>query len=345
MKKRKIIGIVALLIISIYVINRFHVIDQSIGKVNKSNESLPLNTSKEGVSIYYDTLKALGYPVAIDASYFLVGNADDIYIITENKQRISFKLEDAEDFIKEGGKLIYLTDRYKEYKYSNPLEQYKEKAYVYALGKGKLVIGDIQLITNETIIKDKGGAYFILKAIEAFKGNIYFNEYYRFIKGQTPSLYRNLPFYAKIILFQLILVIVGCIVYLGKRFGKAKRIVDEIERDENEYLYAAANLYEKGQCIDTIYDTFSTELKSELNKTFKRKVKKEEVIDLWGKYCIPHKEKALRVFNSQSEIKNPKDYMSIIKDMDELIQMLVKRREEGWKRLKQRNSLELSKKN
>ncbi|QZY56415.1 hypothetical protein [Crassaminicella profunda] len=336
MKKRNIIGIVVLVII-IYLVNSFNIIDQTIGKANKNNESLVLNTSKEGVSIYYDTLKTLGYSVTMDASPFLNQSSEGIYIVTENNQPLSFKLEEAEDFIKKGGKLIYLTDRHKEYKYSTLLDQYEEKAYVYALGKGKVVIGDIKLITNETLLKDKEGAYFILKCIDRFKGDIFFNEYYRFIRGETPSLYRNLPFYVKVILFQLIFVLVGCIVYLGKRFGKAKRIITEIERKENEYLYAAANLYEKGGNMTTVYNAFFMEFQNELNKTFKRRVKKEEVIDLWEKYSIPYKEKALRVFHVQTPMNNQKHFINIIKDLDELTQMLAKRREEGWKRLKQRN--------
>ncbi|TCO74590.1 hypothetical protein [Marinisporobacter balticus] len=337
MKKRKIIGIVVLLIITLYTINRFDLMGQTIGKANKSNVSLPLNTAKEGVSIYYDTLKTLGYPTSIDASSFSDWNPDNIYIITEDKNHIPFELSEAEAFIKKGGKLIYLTDRYDQYTYPNPLDQYQKKAYVYTLGQGKLLIGDIRLITNETLLKDTTGAYFILKYIEAFKGNIVFNEYYRFVEGQTPSLYRNLPFYVKILFFQLIFTLFGCMFYLGKRFGKAKRIIDEIERDENEYLYASANLYEKGRCIDTVYHEFYTAFQRELHRTFKRIIHQNEVLHLWEKHHIPYKEKAVSVFNVQREINNQNYFMNNIKDLDELTQMLAKRRVAGWKRLKQRN--------
>ncbi|MCT4604539.1 MAG: hypothetical protein N4A64_00325 [Marinisporobacter sp.] len=335
MKKHKVIGIIFLLI-GIYLVNRFNIVDQTIGKANKDNESLPLNTSKRGVSIYYDTLKALGYSVTVDAASFLDQESKGIFVITENKQPLSFKLEEAENFIKKGGKLIYLTDQYKKYKYPNLLKKYKEKAFVYALGKGRIMIGDINLITNKTLLKNKEGAYFVLKCIEDFKGDIYFNEYYRFKQGQTPSLYRNLPFYVKVILFQLIFFIAGGIVYLGKRFGKAKRIINEIERDENEYLYAAANLYEKGGSMNTVYNEFFMELQKEVNKTFKRRVKKEEIMDLWEKHSMPHKEKALRIFHGPLVTNHQKDFMRSIKDMDELTQMLAKRREVAWKRLKQR---------
>ncbi|MCT4617959.1 MAG: hypothetical protein N4A62_01005 [Marinisporobacter sp.] len=335
MKKHKVIGIIFLVII-IYLVNRFNIIDQTLGKANKDNESLPLNTSKRGVSIYYDTLKALGYSVTIDASSFLDRSSKGIFIITQNKQSLSFKLKETEEFIKKGGKIIYLTDKYKKYKYPKLLKKYKEKAFVYALGKGRVMIGDIDLITNKTLLKNKEGAYFVLKCIEDFKGDIFFNEYYRFKQGQTPSLYRNLPFYVKVILFQLIFFIAGGIVYLGKRFGKAKRIIAEIERDENEYLYAAANLYEKGGSMNIVYNEFFIQLQNEVNKTFKRKVKKEEVMDLWERHSMPYKEKASRVFHDQLSTNNQKDFMRMIKDMDELTQMLAKRREVAWNRLKQR---------
>lgn len=340
MKKNKWILIFILLIISFIVLNHFlHIMDKSMGKNNRNNESLPLNTSNEGVSIFYDTLKKLGYSVKVDGKYFLKENHEGIYIITENKSSTGFKLKDAEGFIKKGGKIIYLTDKYTQYDYPNLIEKYKEKAYLYSLGRGKLLIGDIKLITNETLQKEKEGAYFILKWMDGLKGNIFFNEYFRFIQGQSPSLYRNLPYYIKIILLQLLFFLIGCILYFGKRFGKTKRMIDETERDENEYLYASANLYEKSGCIDTVYREFYGAFKNELKKTFKGSFPSIEWIHLWKKLDLPSKDEAIRVFQYEHEMenKNRKEALNMIKDMDKLTQILVKRREGAWSRLKQKN--------
>ncbi|QEK12680.1 hypothetical protein FQB35_10255 [Crassaminicella thermophila] len=338
MKKRNIIGIFILIILLIFMNNYFHIIDRSVGKANRNNEILPLNTSYEGISIFYDTLKKIGYAVKVDAENFIEKGESGIYVITENKSLNRFDLKDAESWIKGGGNLIYLTDRYDKYVYPDLLEKYKDSAYLYSLGKGRLLIGDIRLITNETLLKDKEGAYFILKCLDSLEGEICFNEYYRFSHGQNPSLYKNLSFPVKIILLQFLLFTIGCIVYLGKRFGKAKRIVDEIERDENEYLYASANLYEKSGCVDIIYKAFYEELQREIKKIYKGLRNADEWICLWEKDNLPYKEEAIQIFRYGKEIKdeNRKDTFRMIKKMDKLIQMLVRRREEGWKRFKQK---------
>ncbi|AOT72890.1 hypothetical protein [Geosporobacter ferrireducens] len=336
MFRNKRIIIFAMLIIAFLLLNnRYHLIEKSFGKTNQNNESLPLNTSLEGVSIFYDTLKHLGYSVKVDAGNLLKKNDGDIYIITENRAAISFDLKEAEDWIKAGGKLIYLTPAYEQYTYADRVETHEDKASLYAVGEGKLLIGDIDLVTNNTLLKNREGAYFVFKCIESLGGDIYFNEHYRFLGGQSPSLYRNLPIHVKFILFQLILTLIGVIFYLGKGFGKPKRIIDEIERDENEYLHASANLYEKCESIDIVYDAFHREFENEFKKTFKRAVLPQDWVDLWTGHGLPHKEEAARVFDHQKE--NRKAGFSVIKDLDLLTQIMIKRREEFWVKLKQKN--------
>ncbi|MFZ5967809.1 MAG: hypothetical protein ACOYVK_11635 [Bacillota bacterium] len=340
--KWRIISVI-LIIAFLLLNNQYHFIEKSLGKTNQSNESLPLNTSREGVSIFYDTLKKLGYSVKVDAEDFLRKRDGNIYIVTENGGSTSFDLKEAEAWMKEGGKLVYLTQAYKKYTYPDVMETYEDRASLYAVGKGKLLVGDIDLITNDTLMKNKAGAYFVFRWIASLEGDIYFNEYYRFLQGQQPSLYRNLPIHIKIILFQLALTVMALVFYFGKRFGKAKRIIDEIERDENEYLHASANLYEKCKSIDTIYDAFHREFENEFKKTFKKSVLPRDWIDLWTRYEFPHKEEAVRVFHHQNE--NRKAGFSVIKDLDLLTQIMIKRREEAWVKLKQKNLSEASSKN
>ncbi|WP_129595693.1 hypothetical protein [Anaerophilus nitritogenes] len=330
--KNKKIGIALVLIIGFLVANHyFHIIDKNIGKHSQNNKSLPLNTSYEGISIFYDTLKSLEYPVQVDAQNFLEKGYEDIYIITEGKYDKNFDIKKVEDWIKNGGKLIYLTEEYKKYSYPNIVKKYKNQAYVYKIEKGKLLIGDISLINNKTLLKDKEGAYFILNVIKDLGGNIYFNEYYRFEQGEHPSLYKNLPIHIKIILFQMMLLIIGILWHLGKRFGKAKEILDEIERDENEYLYASANLYEKSGWIHEIYDLFYKEFENEYKKSFKQSTLPKNWINLWEKNDLSCKEEAMRVFQNKN-----KD-ISIIYDLDKITQILIKRRDAGWRKLKQKN--------
>lgn len=314
-------------------------LDKDIGRNSQNNESLPINTSYKGVSIFYDTLKKIGYDVRIDGQNFLEKSNQGIYVVTTYKESTNFDLKEAEDWIKNGGKLVYLTEHYHQYHYPDLLEKYEERAFLYSLGKGKLLIGDIHLITNETLLKDKEGSLFILEVLDGLGEPIYFNEYHRLLVGEMPSLYKHIPFYIKVILFQLLIFIVSYILYLGKRFGKVERIMGEIERDENEYLYAAANLYEKAESIDIVYDAFYSKLQIELNKTIKTATNSNRWIDLWQKHNLPLKEKAARLFHDEKENSNKrkKESLNRIKDMDELIQMLEKRREAHWKLLKKKN--------
>ena len=327
-------GFLLILLIALVFLNsRYNLIEKSIGKTSQSNKSLPLNTSREGVSIFYDTLKTLNYSVAVDGEDFLEKKDGNIYILTENKTSMNFTLKEAEDWIQRGGKLIYLTNEYYRYEYPHLLDKYEDKAFLYTLGRGKLLIGDINLITNDTLLKNREGAHFVLKGINSLGGKILFNEYYRFIQGESPSLYRNLPLPIKILLFQGVLALIGCIFYLGKRFGIAKRMIDEIERDENEYLYASANLYEKGQCMDMLYDVFYREFETELKKTFKQSSVSHNWIDLWTSYNLPFKQEAMGVYNHRKE--NQKVELGVIKNIDQLTQILIKRRETAWDKLRQ----------
>ncbi|MCC5908875.1 MAG: hypothetical protein JJT76_00315 [Clostridiaceae bacterium] len=340
MKNNKLILLFIGCVVVFFALNHyFGIVDRRLGEHQRGNEALPLNTSHEGVSIFYDALRDLEYSVKVDTENFLQKGPEDIYIVTESKQAISFDLKEAENWIRNGGKLIYLTDTYHQYNYPNLIKKFEEKAHIYSLGKGTMLIGDIDLITNETLLEDREGAYFIVNWIDTLKGNIYFNEHHRFSQGESPSLYRNLPFPIKILLLQLVFLLIGYTVYLGKRFGRAKRLMEEVEREENEYLYAAANLYEKGKCIDSIYDAFYMEFLKEVKRTFKTTANHYDWIELWKKQGLPLEEKTMRVFQYKRS-ENPmgeKEALSIIKDMNQLTEMLKDRREEGWIKLKQRN--------
>lgn len=330
------ISFLVLLLAVLLINNRYGLLEKSFGKANQSNISLPYNTSLRGISVFYDTLKELNYSVEVEADNFLEKNHGNIIVITEYESSMGFNLQETEQWISRGGKLVYLTDEYNKYEYPNVLERLDDKIALYKIGRGKLLIGDINLITNETLLENRVGAYKILKYIDLLGGNIKFNEYHKFLSNQSPSLYRNLPIHIKFILFQLALTLIGLIFYFGKRFGKPKRLAEEVERDENEFLYAAANLYEKSKSLDIIYDSFNKNFKNELRKTFKQRVDSNKGMILWQKYNLPNKEKAITVFNHQKE--NPTVDVEMIKSIDQLTQILVKRRENAWKKLRQGKS-------
>lgn len=343
MKKNKTLFLfIILLVATIFLNHRYGAVDKGFGSIHQNSEVLPFNTSLEGVSIFYDTLKKMGYDVRVEAGNFLEEPSNAVYIILDGREINTFQLEKAEDWIKDGGKLVYLTETYQEHHYPDVIDKIDNKAYLYALGEGRLFLGDIQLITNEALLTNKEGPYFLLKWLDDFDGPIHFNEYHRLAHGQIPSLYKDLPSYMKVMLFQILLFLTGYILYLGKRFGRAERIMEEILRDENEFLYGAASLYERNDCLDIVYKGYRRALERELAKGIKGIRNPEEWIDLWEKEKLPLKQQAARVFlyrkgNSSME---KKETLSIIKDMDLLIQMLAKRREENWKQLRRKNSFE-----
>lgn len=315
----------------------YNVTDKIIGYSSRSSKVLAQNTSLKGISLFYDALKEMDYSVEIDSQDFLEHPSDDIYIIAERQASSSFPFEKAIQWIKNGGKLVYFSDNPLFYQEGQLIKQYQGKAFLYSLEKGSLLLGDIDLISNETLAIEKEGAIFIVGILEELQGTPYFNEYYRLLRGNGPSLYGDLPLHIKILLFQLFLLLMCSMVYFGKRFGKAEGIMEEIERDENEYLHAAANLYEKADATDIIQDAYYKEFKNHAKYFTIQNMDLNEFNNIGDIYDFSQWDHGIEMLDKNEKNLSKKEIFHRIKEMDECIETLVQRREEIWKRLKHRN--------
>jgi len=304
------------------------------------------NKGENGISVFYETLKELEYPVKLVTSEISKQNKSVQIVAMPNSSSV-FNINDMETkkWIEKGGSLIYLTDKLDEInvEYGNKLDTYgvneKEMSIVYEHGKGCLIVGDTNLISNRVLTENTEGAYWLLNQIDKLEyESVGFNEYYKYIDVEKPSLWKDTPSEIRIIIFQIILFVLTIIYYNGKRFGKPVPLYEEVERTENEFIYAVAALYKMGKCKETVllsfYDDFvlnaATYFESDIDTVKKR------IIELWEKEQLTELSKLKRVHNfmlketiNDRKISSKK-MMDIVLMIEHLNKILEKRRETRW---------------
>ncbi|WP_079489767.1 hypothetical protein [Maledivibacter halophilus] len=308
-----------------------------------------LNRGSKGMSIIYETMKKLNYPVKLVLDNVEDKSHDKVQIIVSAKNNRKFNINNDEikKWIKNGGKLVYLYEdlENRKLKYGKKINTYeKNDGSVYSYGKGKILTGNIKLIANKTLTINTDGAYWILSQIDKWNYNsLEFNEFYLYESSQKPSLWRDIPGGVKFILFQLAILIGAIIFYKGKRFGRPIPLYEEVERSENEYIYSVAALYHKAGCWEVVLKSYYDDFLLQVEGLFgKNEYIKEEWLKLWENKNLPKLNKAkklYRMINSlvsidKSEKKRRKKYLETISIIEELKKILIKRRESHWKRLK-----------
>ena len=290
-----------------------------------------INKSNQGYSVFYDTVKELGYP--IDRSLKPIGehSYDSVQVVVET---IYWDIgsEEVKSWIREGGLLVYLSQGQTPSIAEATYIRVEDNIEIYQYGKGWIIKATPIDLLNSTIIKDYTKAYQLLQIIDKHDySDIYFNEVYLFTSNDSMSLWEYIPLPYKIILYQFLLTIAGYFYLKGKRFGKPIPFYEEVERIENEYLHTAASLYMQGGCWDLILQSYFRSLVKLLNAT------PQNWIELWEAKKLPKLNKAKRIhdFMSQSQEKiKAKDYVETIIMIEELKGLTRKGREVHWKTLK-----------
>ena len=309
-----------------------------------------LNKGKIGTSVFYETLKKLDYHVKLVVSDIKQQkNSVQIVALSDSSPKLDINDDQLKEWIKNGGKLIYLTDRLWEDKlnYGSKIDTYSmnanTEAIVYSYGNGNIILGSTKLIENKTLTKDTEGAYWLLNQIDKLQYEyIGFNEYYQYTSTEKPSLWRDTPNGIKAILFQLLIFAFIIIYYKGKRFGKPKLLYEEVERTENEFIYAVAALYKKGQCREIVLQSFYEELLIKAKGYFGKEIDivRENLVELWENENLPELSKVKKVYDfvhyetDRGKKINAKNMLEIILIIERLNQILEKRRESRWKTLK-----------
>ncbi len=205
------------------------------------------STNKAGASLFYDTLRDLGYDVATSFSKIDEETSmNDLQVVVGVDH--SFCSEEDFDLLMQwvyaGGSLLYFQedDTYDMTKYINANARL-EKNNPIPYGEGTIYLGKVQDVLNENFMNDQHAGYEMMQAVDIHTfDKMIFNEYYHGLQ-YNKSLWEKLPFDFKIVVVQLLIVAIVLIWHLGKRFGKPIPYYEEVEREENEYLLALANTY------------------------------------------------------------------------------------------------------
>lgn len=304
------------------------------------------NKGKEGVSVIFEALKDMGYTTNLIFTEVPIIEKYTLQIVIETED---YELDIYEDNIKkwleDGGNLIYLRPEWESLNssYGEVIDKYKlseeEKAKAYSVGKGLLILGAPDIISNKTLTENTDGAYW---AIGQFDNrnikNISFNEYYHFSQYHKPSLWKDTPKEIKLIIFQIILFIVVVIYYYGKRFGNIVPFYEEVERVENEYIYSAASLYKKGELRAEAVENFYKNFLENLENTLGLYIKDNNWIQIWEHENLPDLKEAKRLYElidtNEGGKMTSKEMLQIISIIEHLNKNLNKRRETNWKELK-----------
>jgi len=302
-----------------------------ISTTMQGNEPTVLNNSRGGLSVFYKTLKDLKLPVQRTLKPIDRVNLADVQIIAQGGT-FDISCPEVDEWVNKGGTLVYLTnDKMPLFKFSLDPE-IKGNIKIYHLNKGRIIVADTTFVTNKTLLNKTDNAYEILNEIlsRPFE-NIMFSENYLFSKAEQKSLWQYIPLEGKYIIYQLALILLAFFYYKGKRFGKTIPLYEEVERTENEYLYSTASLYNLAKCWDLIAENYYKSLLGEIRYS------SSNLIEYWERENLKEMGKAKRVYefmNNRSNKTKRKEYMEIINTMEQLKDILKRRREKTWKTLK-----------
>jgi len=319
--------IIFLILIPIFLFGAFYI-------QSRMGNTLPQfsveNKSKDGCSIFYETLKELKLPVDRSISTVEMQDINSIQIVVPGG---SFDINSSKvkNWVESGGVLVSLSSGNIHIIDYGVIPKIKGSVNIYSYGKGTIIGADINTITNKTLLNNTDGAYELLSEMGTFnKSKIFFNESYLFSQNNNMSLWDFFPLWLKFTVYQFIIALAAFFYYRGKRFGKPIPFYEETQRSENEYLYSAAALYRQTKAYDLILENFYKKLLNELNSNH------ENWLMLWERHSLPYLKEARRLkeFMEINEKRKSKDYIKAIAIVEHLINIIEQRRESYWKTLK-----------
>lgn len=328
MKSKSNTGIVSIVIIFILII--FILFCALFIQSNTPDYSV-LNKGNNGFSVLSDTLKELKYPVGRSLTNIKDTDIKNIQIVGYGG---NFNLEDEElkAWIGKGGILIYAVPYNSQIPTYAGLPKLKDDLVIYHYKEGTIITLDASNITNRALTKDTSHAYKLINEIDThYYNSIYFNENSLFSMQDTTTIWDYIPLPFKFIIYQFLIALVAFFYFKGKRFGKAGVLYDEVERRENDYLYSAAGLYRQAKCYDLMLESYYMGFVRGMNKT------QDDWLAFWEREELPHLDKANKVYNIMKNIDkklNSKEYLNIINIIEDLNNVVKKRRELYWKKMK-----------
>ena len=213
--------------------------------VDTTDEGPPFvhNTlGQQGSSLLFDTLRHMGYPVAVSRNPLNMDtDINHAHIIIQPAfPPCDCEWEEIMDWVQSGGRLIYL---------NSPWETQDGTAFgtllIQEIGDGILVTGLARDVTNYNLMNNpETGTYIHTILTNWNAGQIMFAEYYHHASG-GDNFFTRLPLVVRLIFVQMGIVSLFVVWHVGKRFGNAIPYYDETEREENEHVHAVTRLYLK----------------------------------------------------------------------------------------------------
>lgn len=253
-----------------------------------------------GASLLLDSLKAMGFPAEASLRYINDStDKNDIQIIIAPSFLYYDEARSKEiaDWVLKGGNLLFFeedlafTKDYLKNKldFSNAVTS--SGFTIVKHGLGTIYFGNADKITNESLMANPENGQIIADIMRLhYYNKIYFNESYH---GYAVSerLWDGLPFTAKLISIQILIITVVGVLYLGKRFGRPLPLYEEDEREENEYVYTLSNLYINAgmgeAAVNAYLDKFLEAARIYFSISHKPTI--EEVYMLWLEYNLDKK--------------------------------------------------------
>lgn len=289
------------------------------------------NKSQTGYSVFFESLKELNLPV--DRTLNSVKNYDNGSIqIAAQGGNFDVNGSEIKNWVNDGGILVYLTTENSLLTEYDRSPKVKGNFKIYKYNKGSIISLNANYVTNKTLTKDTSKAYALLKEINSHNyKKIYFNEAHLFASADKKSLWDSIPMEIKYIIYQFIIVLCAFLYYKGKRFGKIMPLYDEEERSENEYLYSAASLYRQAKCLDIMAENYYKSFLKQINYS------NDDWLEYWEREKLPQASKAKKVYefmnNGKLKLK-AKEYIQIVNIIEQLTNILKRRRDLYWKDLK-----------
>lgn len=320
--------IIFIILIPVFLWSAFQISSRLGGNLPKYSV---LNKSKTGLSVFYDTLGSLKYPIGRSLKALTLENEAAVQIAAQGGD-FDVNDEEVKAWVEGGGILIYLAnEKYPNIKYLGTLD-IKGSLMQYKFSRGMLIVAYAENLTNVKLTKDTKYAYELFQVIHDHKDRkIYFNEAHLYSASGSKSLWDAIPVELKYIIYQLLFVIAAYIYYRGKGFGKPVPLYEEVERGENEYLYSAAVLYKAAGAWDIMLDNYYKSFLNKINSS------NEDWLEYWEREKLPSIDKAKEVYDfingNKGRVKT-KEYIHMVSLLERLSQIFEKRRETYWKILR-----------
>jgi hypothetical protein len=226
------------------------------------------STSKQGASLLKDTLGELGLPVKafyakIDAS----ASVHDVFIVIEPSYMPAEEISDMLDWVERGGRMVFLGNDALRSRLLLDVSSRNGEANgefngltLHYLGLGQIAMGNFEGVLNGALMEDSSSGIAVASVLSGWERfSVYFNEYYHGYV-YSENTWQQLPQGLKAVGLEVAIASLFLFWHLGKRLGKPIPLYEEIERDENEYHKALANLQRNAGmgtiAIEDLYKSF-----------------------------------------------------------------------------------------